>query len=213
MKKTSEDFVKSLKDKISRIKKQENFQRNLLQDSVEYFIGLLAASNEVEIKSIKNFETSDISCFLNLYSESENIPDTLSSILNSSNIRHKSKDIGKRRHLFLVDFGGHLISSGHSSDWFYMEFHFKGKHLFECRISPIRKTMEYHIFDKTYFSLDIWMCDHLDIRSYEVTLMSSDRNKKRIRKSLDDNYNITINFDVVGEIENVKISKKIGSKK
>ena len=82
MKGTSEDFVKSLKDKISKKEKKETFYRNLLQDSLDYFISVIKKSAEIEIRSIKNFKTHEVSCFLNLYSENENIPELILGMLN-----------------------------------------------------------------------------------------------------------------------------------
>jgi hypothetical protein len=212
MEKPSEDFVKSLKDKILRTKKKEEFQRNILQDSLEYLILLFNSSGEIDIKSTKNFETSEISCFLNLYSESENITETISNILKNSNVPFRIKDIGKRKTIFLVDFGGNLISSGREHDWVYIEFYFKGKHIFEAKLTLLKSDLEYFIFDKQYFNIGIWLCDHLEMKSYDVQIMSSDRKKRSMRKQLDEKYNLVVGFDQTGEVEKIKILK-IGSKK
>jgi hypothetical protein len=212
MEKPSEDFVKSLKDKILRTKKKEEFQRNILQDSLEYLILLFNSSGEIDIKSTKNFETSEISCFLNLYSESENITETISNILKDSNVPFRIKDIGKRKTIFLVDFGGNLISSGREHDWVYVEFYFKGKHIFEAKLTLLKSDLEYFIFDKQYFNIGIWLCDHLEMKSYDVQIMSSDRKKRSMRKQLDEKYNLVVGFDQTGEVEKIKILK-IGSKK
>jgi hypothetical protein len=207
MEKPSEDFVKSLKDKILRTKKKEEFQRNILQDSLEYLILLFNASGEIDIKSTKNFETSEISCFLNLYSESENITETISDMLKNSNIPFRIKDIGKRKTIFLMDFGGNLISSGREHDWVYVEFYFKGKHIFEAKLALLKSDLEYFIFDKQYFNIGIWLCDHLEMRSYDVQIMSSDRKKRSMRKKLDEKYNLVVGFDQTGEVEKIKILK------
>lgn len=211
MEKPSEDFVKSLKDKILRKKKREEFQRNILQDSLEYLILLFTSSGEIEIKSTKNFETSEMSCFLNMYSESDNIPETISNILRNSNTSFNTKDIGKRKIIFLVDFGVNLISSGREHNWVYVELYLKGKHIFEAKLTLRKSDLEYFIFDKQYFSIGVWLCDHLEIRSYEVQIMSADRKKRSIRKQLDEKYNLLVGFDQTGEVEKIKISK-IGSK-
>jgi len=207
MEKTSEDFVKSLKDKILRTKKKEEFQRNILQDSLEYLILLFNESGEIDIKSTKNFETSEISCFLNLYSESDDIPGTIAGILKNSNIPFKTENIGKRKIIFLMDFGGNLISSGREHDWVYVEFFFKGKHIFEAKLTLLKGDIEYFIFDKQYFNIGVWLCDHLEMRSYEVQIMSSDRKKRSMRKKLDEKYNLVVHFDQIGEVDKIKISK------
>lgn len=67
MKKATRDFVKSLKETLNENKEKEIFQRNLLNESLEYFISILKGSNDIDVRSIKNFETNEITCFLNLY--------------------------------------------------------------------------------------------------------------------------------------------------
>mgnify|MGYP000972366837 FL=1 len=179
---------------------------------MEYLILLFNTSGEIDIKSTKNFETSEISCFLNLYSESENITETISNILKNSNVPFRIRDIGKRKTIFLMDFGGNLISSGREHDWVYVEFYFKGKHIFEAKLTLLKSDLEYFIFDKQYFNIGIWLCDHLEMKSYDIQIMSSDRKKRSMRKQLDEKYNLVIGFDQTGEVEKIKILK-IGSKK
>ena len=84
MEKTSGDFVKSLKEKISKKKKQEKLQRNILHDSLDYLISIVKESPQIELRSVKNFETNEISCFLNLYSECENIPHSIGSLIEKN---------------------------------------------------------------------------------------------------------------------------------
>jgi hypothetical protein len=213
MKGTSEDFVKSLKDKISKKEKKETFYRNLLQDSLDYFISIIKESNEIEIRSIKNFKTNEVSCFLNLYSENENIPALISGMLNDEKFQFDSIDLDPKRSLYLINFGQRILSSGNGDNWFFFEFHFKGKYLFNLKITPKISDLSYSIYESKYHSIKFWMCDHLNLYHHDIALRNIDRNKNKTKISLNEKYNLTISFDLIGDVEKINISRKIGRKK
>jgi hypothetical protein len=213
MKGTSEDFVKSLKEKISKKEEKETFYRNLLQDSLDYFISIIKKSPEIEIRSIKNFKTNEVSCFLNLYSESENIPSLISGMLNKEGFQFDNIELDSKRSLYLINFGQRILSSGNGDNWFFFEFHFKGKYLFDLKITPKIDDLSYFIYESKYHSIKFWMCDHLELCQHEISLRSVNRDKNKTKISLDEKYNLTINFDLIGDVEKINISKKIGRKK
>ena len=57
------------------------------------------------------------------------------------------------------------------------------------------------------------MCDHLNLYQHDVALRNIDRDKNKTKISLDEKYNLTINFDLIGDVEKINISRKIGRKK
>ena len=213
MKGTSEDFVKSLKDKISKKEKKETFYRNLLQDSLDYFISVIKKSTEIEIRSIKNFKTHEVSCFLNLYSENENIPELILGMLNKEGFQLNNIELDPKRSLYLINFGQRILSSGNGDNWFFFEFHFKGKYLFNLKITPRIDELSYFIYENKYHCIKFWMCDHLNLFQHDVALRNIDRDKNKTKISLDEKYNLTINFDLIGDVEKINISRKIGRKK
>jgi len=213
MKGTSEDFVKSLKEKISKKEEEETFYRNLLQDSLDYFISVIKKSSDIEIRSIKNFKTNEVSCFLNLYSENENIPGLISGMLHKEGFQFNNMELDQKRSLYLINFGGRLLSSGNGNNWFFFEFHFKGKYLFNLKITPRTTDLSYSIYESKYHNVKFWMCDALNLEHHDIPLRNVDRDKNKTKISLNEKYNLTIHFDLIGDIERINISKKIGRKK
>lgn len=213
MEKTSGDFVKSLKDKISKKKKQEKFQRNILHDSLEYLISVINRSSHIDLKSVKNFETSEISCFLNLYSESDNIPDSIDNLLDENNLTFHKIQLDTKRILYLVDFKDNIISSGKDNNWFFLEFYFRSKHLFELKMTSNNEDLIHSVFERKYYHIKFWICDNLNLSVHEFQIKNLDRDKNRTRVSLNENYNITLSFDPIGEVEKINISRKNREKK
>jgi hypothetical protein len=213
MKGTSEDFVKSLKAKISKKEEKETFYRNLLQDSLDYFISIIKESNEIEIRSIKNFRTNEVSCFLNLYSENENIPALISGMLNKEGFQFNNIELDSKKSLYLINFGQRILTSGNNDNRFFFEFHFGGKYLFNLKITPQIDDLSYFVYESKYHSIKFWVCDHLNLGQHEISLRSVNRDKNKTKISLDKKYNLTISFDLIGEVEKINISKKIGRKK
>lgn len=212
MKKATRDFVKSLKETLSENKEKEIFQRNLLNESLEYFISILKGSNDIDVRSIKNFETNEITCFLNLYCESENIPDSIDSILNINGLKYYKMELDHKRVLYLLDFGKNLKISGKSNNWFFIEFYFKSKHLFEAKMRAKNKKLEYSIFDKKYYHLRFWLFDNFNISVHDFPIKNLNRNKQKIKEDLDEKYSITLNLGPIGEVEKINISRKRGKK-
>jgi hypothetical protein len=213
MEKTSGDFVKSLKDKISKQKKQEKFQRNILHDSLDYLISIIKGSSQIELRSVKNFKTSEISCFLNLYCESDDIPSSIESLFNDNSLDFRKVQLDEKKFLYLVDFGENIVSSGSEHNWFFLEFYFKGKYIFESKLTTNSDDLFYSVFDRKYYSIKFWVCDNLELFVYEFPIRNFDRNKNKTKVELDEKYTLTILFDQVGEVEKINISRRIGRKK
>jgi hypothetical protein len=88
-----------------------------------------------------------------------------------------------------------------------MEFYFKGKHIFECKISPRLNHVDYALYESKYFNIKLWTFED-SFNKYEIPLINISRNKRGIRRELDGKYTAFIKFDPVGEVESIKISKK-----
>jgi hypothetical protein len=213
MEKTSGDFVKSLKDKISKQKKQEKLQRNILHDSLDYLISIIKGSSQMELRSIKNYKTSEISCFLNLYCESDDISISIETLFSENNLAFSRIQLDPKKDLYLVDFGDNIISSGKKNNWFFLEFYFRGKYLFEAKLTSNTDDLFYSIFDRKYYNIKFWVCDNLELLVYEFPIRNLDRDKNKTRIILDKKYNLTLSFDQIGEVEKINISRKIGRKK
>lgn len=207
MKKSSEDFVKSIKEKVNHQKNIEAIQRNLLHDSLDYFSSLIKDDGGIDIRSHKKFDSGDMYCFLDLYSENESIPNQINSIFDNFRHPYKSLELDSKRIIYCVDFGNNILSSPRDENWIFLEFYFKGKHIFECKISSRLSSIDYSLYDAKYFNIKLWVFED-SFSKYEIPLINISRNKRGIKRELDEKYAASINFDHVGEVESIKIYKK-----
>lgn len=209
---TSEKFVRSLKERLEKSRNLEKLKRNILGDSLDFISDIIRNSPTVEIREVRNYETSEISCFLNLYSDSDDRISSIIEILSKNNLEHKHKLLNTKKSLFLVNLGNNLVSSGRENNWCFLEFDFKGKHIFDLKITVMSDNLSYSIYDKNYFKVEFWVCDDLILESYDIQLRSYNRDKNKLVVEVDPKYRVTLIFDEVGEIDNINISKKKGRK-
>jgi hypothetical protein len=212
MKKSSEDFVKSIKEKVNQQKNIEIIQRNLLHDSLDYFSSVISENNEIEIRNQKKFDSGEMNCFLSLYSENDLKSNQINCILDKNKLEYKVLDLDTKRIVYCVNFGNNILSSPHDNNWIFLEFYFKGKHIFECKLSSKLGPIDYSLYENKYFNIKFWVFSGDIFNKYEVPLINISRNKRGITRVLDEKYTASIKFDPVGEVESIKISKKKGAK-
>lgn len=212
MEKSSEDFVKFIKEKVNKQKNIEIIQRNLLHDSLDYFSSLLADDKNIDVRSQKKFNSGEMNCFLSLYSESSSIPDRINSIFDNSQIEYKFLELDSKKIIYCVNFGRKILSSPYDDNIVFMEFHFNGKHIFECKILPKYESLEYSLYENKYFNIKLWIFDENTFSKYDVPLINVTRSKRGIKRELSKPYIVSIQFDLVGEVESIKIHKKRGVK-
>jgi hypothetical protein len=212
MKKSSEDFVKSIKEKVTQQKNTEIIQRNLLHDSLDYFSSVLSKDGEIEVRNQKKFDSGELNCFLGLYCESDSIPDHINSILATNELEYKVLELDTKKMVYCVNFGRNILSSPHDDNLIFLEFNFKGKHIFECKISPKIGPIDYSLYENKYFNIKVWVFEDGIFNKYEIPLINISRSKRGITRELDGKYKASIIFDLVGEVEYIKISKKRGAK-
>ena len=53
------DFVKSLRDEITRKKEKIQTKRNLLQESLDLILGFFSQCDDTEVRSVRNFEINE----------------------------------------------------------------------------------------------------------------------------------------------------------
>lgn len=121
-------------------------------------------------------------------------------------------ELDHKRVLYLLDFGKNLKISGKSNNWFFIEFYFKSKHLFEAKMRAKNKKLEYSVFDKKYYHLKFWLFDNFNISVYDFPVKNLNRDKQKIKEDLDEKYSITLNLGPIGEVEKINISRKRGKK-
>ena len=212
MKKSSEDFVKSIKEKVTQQKNIEIIQRNLLHDSLDYFSSMLSKDGGIEVRNQKKFDSGEMNCFLGLYSENDSIPDHINLILDNNGLEYKVLELDIKKIVYCVNFGRNILSSPYDDNLVFLEFNFKGKHIFECKISPKIGPVDYSLYENKYFNIKLWVFDDGIFNKYEIPLINITRSRRGITRELDGKYKASIIFDPVGEVEYIKISKKRGAK-
>jgi hypothetical protein len=211
MKKTSEDFVRSLREKINDKRNEDIIQRNVLHNALDYFSSILCKDQKIDIKDIKKYQNSDLKSSLKVYSE-ENILEYLSGLLESEKLDFKKSKIDERRILFIINFGNNLVTSPKKNNWVVADINILGKYIFDIEIHLKISDLIYSIYEKKYFGVKIWLCDNTDILSYEIPLIDCKREKLGIKRTLGGLYSAKITFDPIGEVNQIKISKKGGAK-
>lgn len=212
MKKTSEDFVRSLREKINDKRNEDIIQRNVLHNALDYFSSILCKDQKIDIKNVKKYKNRDLKSSIKIYSEQENIFEHISNLLTSEKLEFNSSKIGDKIIIFVINFGNSLVTSPKKNNWVVVEINILGKYTFDIDVYLKISDMLYSIYEKKYFGIKIWLCDHLNILSYEIPLIDCKRDKSGIKRILDEIYSAKISFDSIGEVNGIKISKKNGAK-
>jgi hypothetical protein len=212
MKKTSEDFVRSLREKINDKRNEDIIQRNVLHNALDYFSSVLCKDQKIDIKNVKKYKNRDLKSSIKIYSEQENIFEHISNLLTSEKLEFNSSKIGDKIIIFVINFGNSLVTSPKKNNWVVVEINILGKYTFDIDVYLKISDMLYSIYEKKYFGIKIWLCDHLNILSYEIPLIDCKRDKSGIKRILDEIYSAKISFDSIGEVNGIKISKKNGAK-
>ncbi len=121
MKKTSEDFVRSLREKINDKKKEDIIQRNVLHNALDYFSSILCKDQKIDIKNVKKYKNSDLKSSIKIYSEQENIFEHISNLLTLEKLEFNSSKIGDKIIIFVINFGNSLVTSPKKNN-FYPKF-------------------------------------------------------------------------------------------
>ena len=148
-----------------------------------------------------------MNCFLSLYSEVDSIPNHINTIFDNFRHQYKVLELDSKKIIYCVDFGNNILSSPHDENLIFLEFYFKGKHIFECKISPRLGSIDYSLYDNKYFNIKLWIFED-SFGKYEIPLINISRSRRGIKRELDGKYTAFIKFDPVGEVESIKISKK-----
>lgn len=205
------DFVKSLKEKLDQEKNQIQKKRILLQDALNLILDSFKLNPNLEIRTIRDFETSDLSCFVDVYSPLE-IYESIGESLEKSNIKHTKELLGDYKCVFIVDLENRLVASGSPHNVFSVEVFSKRLKTYKLKISHCDPKFCYSVFDKNYHEIKYWYHENLKITAKSISLRGLDRDKKKIKLSEDPIYDATISFNEMGEMISFNLFQKRGRK-
>jgi len=206
------NFVRSLKEKLSEEKSQIQKKRILLQDSLNIILEVFRTHSDLEIRTIRDFKTSEVSCFVDVYSPSDQY-ESIKSALEKASIPVKSIMLGEYKCLFIIDLEDRLITSGNPHNTFSIEIFSKRLRTFKIKISHSEPNFAYSVFEKNYHEIKYWYYENSEISTKSIKLKDFNRDLKRI-KIFDDklNHDITMTFNEIGELDNFDLFYKKGRK-
>ena len=202
------NFVRSLKEKLSEEKSQIQRKRILLQDSFDIILDVFRTHSDLEIRTIRDFETSEISFFVDVYSPSDQY-ESIKTALEKSGILMNSTMLGEYKCLFIVDLENRLIASGNPHNIFSIEIFSKRLRTFKIKISHCDPNFTYAVFEKNYHEIKYWYYENCSIEVKSIRLKDFDRDKEKINISDDEtNHEIEMEFNEIGELDNFNLSQK-----
>ena len=202
------NFVRSLKEKLSEEKSQIQRKRILLQDSFDIILDVFRTHSDLEIRTIRDFETSEISFFVDVYSPSDQY-ESIKTALEKSGILMNSTMLGEYKCLFIVDLENRLVASGNPHNIFSIEIFSKRLRTFKIKISHCDPNFTYAVFEKNYHEIKYWYYENCSIEVKSIRLKDFDRDKEKINISDDEtNHEIEMEFNEIGELDNFNLSQK-----
>ena len=206
------DFVKSLSEKLTLEKDRVKKSRIHLQDSLNVILEILRKDSNLEIRSIRDFETNEVACFVDVYSPDDFL-DSLTSVMNKNGIISSSMRLSDYKFVFIADLENRIISSGYDHNIFSMEVVSKRLKTFKVKISPCDPKFSYSVYEKNYHQIKYWFHDDLKIQSSSVELRNFDRDEPEIKTVDEFGNQIKMTLNELGEMESFLISTKKGRRK
>ena len=204
----SGNFVRSLKEKISEEKNQIQKKRILLQDSLNIIHGIFKEHPDLEVRTIRDFETSEISCFVDVYSP-EDPYESIKNSLEKSGIFNQSAMIGEYKCLFILDLENRLVASGNPHNIISLEIFSKRLRTFKVKITHSDPKFAYSVFEKNYHEIKYWCYENSVIRVESIRLKDFDRDLKKINvTSGESGHEVTMTFNEIGELDTFNLFSK-----
>ena len=204
----SGNFVRSLKEKISEEKNHIQKKRILLQDSLNIILGIFKEHPDLEVRTIRDFETSEISCFVDVYSP-EDPYQSIKNSLEKSGISSQSAMMGEYKCLFILDLENRLIASGNPHNIISLEIFSKRLRTFKIKLSHCDSKFAYSVFEKNYHEIKYWCYENSEINVESIRLKDFNRDMKKISVSSgESDHDITITFNEIGELDTFNLFPK-----
>lgn len=206
------DFVKSLSEKLTLEKDRAKKSRIHLQDSLNVILEILRKDGNLEIRSIRDFETNEVACFVDIYSPDDFL-DSLTSVMDKNGIISSSLRLSDYKFVFIMDLENRIISSGYNHNIFSMEVVSKRLKTFKVKISPCDPKFSYSVYEKNYHQIKYWFHEELKIKSSSIELRNFNRDDHELKTVDEFGNQIRMTLNDLGEMESFSISTKRGRRK
>lgn len=211
----SEVFVKGLKNKISEKNIKEEFDRNILQNSLMYLVDLfkLESEGDLQVRTVRDFQIKEVCFFIDVVSKYP-IEDALTSCFIHNKIPGLFKKLDDNKCIFRIDLENRLITSGNNHNYFFIEIYSKRGFTYKIKLSLCERDLNYSLYEKGYHYIKFWTFEENKFEDYEISLRKIDRKKKSQKiETPDEKYIASISLNDIGELNNFELSKKKRRKK
>jgi len=202
------DFVKSLRDEISRKKEKIQNKRNLLQESLDLILGFFADRPDMEVRSVRNFEINEIATYFDMY-VADDLEKTISKILSETQIKYQKLSLSDYKCVFVIDLETKLLSSGNTHNLISLEVCSKRLKTYKFKVSICDDNFCYSVFDWGYHEIRFWLYSGGKLNLELLNIRGADRSKKKLRiKNFINEIDAVIHFNESGKGEFLDLFSK-----
>lgn len=202
------DFVKSLRDEISRKKEKIQTKRNLLQESLDLILGLFSDCDDTEVRSVRNFEINEIATYFDMYI-SDDVENTISKLLTDKKIKFQRLELSDYKCVFVIDLERKLLSSGNTHNLISLEVCSKRLKTYKFKVSICEEDFCYSVFDWGYHEIKLWCYFDGKLNLESLSIRGADRSKKRLKiKNFTEDLDAVIYFNETGKGESLDLFPK-----
>jgi hypothetical protein len=202
------DFVKSLRDEISRKKEKIQNKRNLLQESLDLILGFFADRPDMEVRSVRNFEINEIATYFDMY-VGDDLEKTISKILSETQIKYQKLSLSDYKCVFVIDLETKLLSSGNTHNLISLEVCSKRLKTYKFKVSICDANFCFSVFDWGYHEIRFWFYSEGKLNLELLNIRGADRSKKKLRiKNFINEIDAVIHFNESGKGESLDLFPK-----
>lgn len=202
------DFVKSLRDEITRKKEKIQTKRNLLQESLDLILGFFSQCDDTEVRSVRNFEINEIATYFDMYI-ADNVEQTVSRILTDKKINFQRLELNDYKCVFVIDLERKLLSSGNVHNLISLEVCSKRLKTYKFKVSICEDDFCYSVFDWGYHEIKLWCYFDGKLNLNTLNIRGADRSKKKLKiKDFTEEIDAVVHFNETGRGESLDLFPK-----
>lgn len=208
----SEDFVESLKIILQEKKNNQEFKKNILQESLNFCIDFLKLENDFIVKSIKDYDSKYSSFYVDVLSD-QNLAEKIKFVLQKNYLKIWTQDLSDFKSIFLIDLGPRLVISGSQHNLVFVEIVSKKYSQYKLKFTLCNPGVNFSVFEKNFYYVKFWTYElSRGFSVYELKLNGLDRNKKKHKIQTEDKkFQVSMNLNDMGEFVSLVV-KKSGEK-
>lgn len=202
------DFVKSLKEKISRTKDKIKSKRNLLQDSLNLILDCFTKDSQVEVRSVRDFEINELATYFDMYIQ-DDVEATISRILEAGGISYQKLSLDDYKFVFVVDLENKLLVSGNPHNLISLEIISKKLKTYKFRVTVCDRGLCYSVHNWGYHQINFWYVYQGLLNKESLSIRGADRSKKKAKfQDFSSDLEAVVKFNDSGQTESLDLLPK-----